>query len=88
MAVGTLSLFYPVFLPASATALAFAGHRALLLDWRALITNFLTGPGRTSRFLLVLFLITNWKSLPFAWTVSCCPSPPSSTPPSCLCNER
>ncbi|KAK3358847.1 hypothetical protein B0T25DRAFT_77558 [Lasiosphaeria hispida] len=69
MAVGTLALFYPVFVPASAAAVAYAGHRALYVDWRLFLRNFLTGPGRTSRTLLVLFLLTNWKSLPLAWTV-------------------
>lgn len=70
MAVGTLALFYPVFLPASAAAIAYAGHRALYLDWRTLLMQFLTGPGRTSRILLMFFLVLNWKSLPLAWTVS------------------
>ncbi|KAK4040273.1 hypothetical protein C8A01DRAFT_46341 [Parachaetomium inaequale] len=69
MAVGTLALFYPVFLPMSAAALAYAGHRALYVDWRMVLTHFFTGPGRTSRILLVFFLALNWKSLPLAWTV-------------------
>ncbi|KXX77802.1 Protein THEM6 [Madurella mycetomatis] len=69
MAVGTLALFYPVFVPMSVASLAYAGHRAFHLEWRTLLTQFLTGPGRTSRILLVFFLILNWKSLPLAWTV-------------------
>ncbi|KAK3681383.1 hypothetical protein B0T22DRAFT_523580 [Podospora appendiculata] len=69
MAVGTLALFYPVFLPASAAAVAYAGHRASLVDWPVVLREFLTGPGRTSRILLVTFLVLNWKSLPLAWTV-------------------
>ncbi|KAK4243525.1 hypothetical protein C7999DRAFT_18131 [Corynascus novoguineensis] len=69
MAVGTLALFYPVFMPMSAAAIAYAGHRALYVDWRTVLTHFLTGPGRTSRILLVFFLALNWKSLPLAWTV-------------------
>ncbi|KAK4233100.1 hypothetical protein C8A03DRAFT_39217 [Achaetomium macrosporum] len=69
MAVGTLALFYPVFLPMSAAAVAYAGHRALYVDWRTVLTHFITGPGRTSRILLVFFLVLNWKSLPLAWTV-------------------
>ncbi|KAJ4302429.1 hypothetical protein N0V88_002573 [Collariella sp. IMI 366227] len=69
MAVGTLSLIFPVFLPMGAAAVAYAGHRATFVDWRAVITHFLMGPGRTSRILLVLFLVLNWKSLPLAWTV-------------------
>jgi len=67
---GTLSLFFPVFLPASLAATAYAGHRAYYVDWRLWITRFLTAPGRTSRILLLIFLILNWKSLPLAWTVS------------------
>jgi hypothetical protein len=70
MAVGTLALFYPVFMPMSAAAVAYAGHRALQADWKMLLTQFLTGPGRTSRILLVVFMVLNWKSLPLAWTVS------------------
>lgn len=69
MAVGTLSLLFPVFLPAGAAGLIYAGHRATFLDWRTIITEFLTGPGRTSRILLLLFLASNWKSLPLGWTV-------------------
>jgi hypothetical protein len=69
MAVGTLALFYPVFLPMSAAITAYAGHRAWHVDWRALLTHFFTGPGRTSRILLAFFILLNWKSMPFAWTV-------------------
>lgn len=68
--VGTLSLFFPVFLPATGVAAAYLGHRALYVDWSSQIKHFLTGPGRLSRILLVFFLVTNWKNLPFAWTVS------------------
>lgn len=75
MAVGTLALFYPVFLPMSAAVIAYTGHRALYVDWRLLLTQFLTGPGRTSRILLALFLVLNWKSLPLAWTVRNYPLP-------------
>lgn len=74
--VGTLSLVFPVFIPASAVAAAYLGHRALYVDWRAWIKAFLTGPGRTRRILLVLFVLTNLKSMPFAWTVSAIPSSP------------
>ena len=75
MAVGTLALFYPVFLPLGTAAIAYAGHRAAYMDWRMLLTQFLTGPGRTSRILLMFFLVLNWKSLPLAWTVM---NPPNS----------
>lgn len=67
--VGTLSLLVPVFVPASGLAAAYLGRRALYVDWRAAAKHFLTGPGRTSRILLVFFVLTNWKTLPFAWTV-------------------
>jgi hypothetical protein len=78
--VGTLSLFFPVFLPATGIAAAYFGHRALYVDWPAQIKHFLTGPGRLSRILLVFFLITNWKNLPFAWTV-CLSTPALPFPP-------
>lgn len=77
MAVGTLSLVFPVFIPASAAAAAYLGHRARFVDWRAWLKAFLTGPGRTSRILLAFFVLTNLKSMPFAWTVS---SPSALTP--------
>ena len=67
--VGTLSLFFPVFVPVSAAGVGYLGYR-LSQDWKTLLQRFLTGPGRTSRILLLFFLVTNWKSLPFAWTVS------------------
>ncbi|KAL2257425.1 hypothetical protein VTK26DRAFT_196 [Humicola hyalothermophila] len=69
MGVGTLSLFYPVFMPMSAAVIAYAGHRAWHVDWATTLTQFVTGPGRTSRILLAIFLVINWKSLPLAWTV-------------------
>ncbi|KAK4139058.1 uncharacterized protein C8A04DRAFT_33486 [Dichotomopilus funicola] len=69
MAVGTIALFVPVFLPMSVAAVGYAGHRALQVDWRTVVTRFVTGPGRTSRLLLLFFLALNWKSLPLAWTV-------------------
>ncbi|KAH6840615.1 hypothetical protein B0I37DRAFT_219277 [Chaetomium sp. MPI-CAGE-AT-0009] len=69
MAVGTLALFYPVFVPMSAALTAYAGHRAMYVDWRTLLTHFFTGPGRTSRILLTFFILLNWKSMPLAWTV-------------------
>ncbi|KAB5554454.1 hypothetical protein GE09DRAFT_1121055 [Coniochaeta sp. 2T2.1] len=66
--VGTLSLFFPVFVPASGLAAAYLGHRATKVDWRVKLRHFLTGPGRVYRILLVFFILTNWKSLPFVWT--------------------
>ena len=67
--VGTLSLFFPVFVPSVAAVAAYLGHRALYVDWRAWFKEFFTGPGRTSRILLMIFILTNWKSMPLAWTV-------------------
>ncbi|KAK3996654.1 hypothetical protein QBC44DRAFT_231441 [Cladorrhinum sp. PSN332] len=69
MAVGTLSLFFPVFVPACAAGIAYAGHRALYMDWKTLILYFFTGPGRTSRIILLVFAALNLKSLPLGWTV-------------------
>lgn len=74
--VGTLSLFFPVFLPAAgATGLYFA-HRALYVDWGAYAKHFFMGPGSVSRVLLAVFVLGNLKSIPFAWTV--CHAFPSS----------
>ncbi|KAH6891430.1 hypothetical protein B0T10DRAFT_485270 [Thelonectria olida] len=45
-----------------------AGYAAYRIDWANAVQNFVTGPGRTSRILLLLFVIFNWKNMPFAWT--------------------
>ncbi len=68
--VGTLSLFYPVFVPTATAGLAYLGYRSTSIDWKSVLHQFLTGPGRTSRILLLLFVLTNLKSMPLAWTVS------------------
>ncbi|KAI5467189.1 hypothetical protein BGZ63DRAFT_418910 [Mariannaea sp. PMI_226] len=47
---------------------ASAGYASRRVDWVDVVKNFLTGPGRTSRILLLLFVIFNWKNMPFAWT--------------------
>ncbi|PHH85943.1 hypothetical protein CDD83_10954 [Cordyceps sp. RAO-2017] len=49
-------------------ALGSAGYAAWRVHWRAVLRSFVTGPGRSSRILLLLFLVLNWKNLPFAWT--------------------
>ncbi|KAK2608922.1 hypothetical protein QQS21_002498 [Conoideocrella luteorostrata] len=41
-----------------------AGYGALHVNWEYV----LTGPGRNSRILLLVFVLFNWKALPFAWT--------------------
>ncbi|KAK2615351.1 hypothetical protein N8I77_002113 [Diaporthe amygdali] len=55
-------------LPIGVGAAGAAGLSLLHIDLKAALTNFVTGPGRTSRILLTIFVITNWKSMPFAWT--------------------
>lgn len=59
-------------------AAGIAGMSALHIDWKTMATNFVTGPGRTSRILLALFVVVNWKSMPFVWTVRPPPTPASS----------
>lgn len=50
--------------------LCFASaYVAFKLDAPEAILAFCTGPGSYSRILAVLFLVLNWKSLPFAWSV-------------------
>lgn len=63
--VDAFALIAPVFIPAT---LGGAGYAAWKLDWKIMIKSFLTGPGRTSRIMLLLFMFFNWKNLPFAWT--------------------
>jgi hypothetical protein len=50
--------------------LGSAGYAAYKINWVPLLRDFLTGPGRTSRILLLFFIVFNWKSMPLAWTVS------------------
>ncbi|KAF5127444.1 hypothetical protein E5D57_008376 [Metarhizium anisopliae] len=64
--VGGLAVAIRVIVP---VALGSAGYVAYKINWSAAIQNFLTGPGRSSRILLLLFVVLNWKNLPFAWTV-------------------
>lgn len=62
-----LSLVVPVFAPLAVGSIGYAAWR---VSWIPLIKSFLMGPGRTSRILLLLFVLFNWKNMPFAWTVS------------------
>ncbi|KIH91123.1 hypothetical protein SPBR_01848 [Sporothrix brasiliensis 5110] len=66
-----MSVVVPVFSVAGAASAAWAVRAVLARhdgDVRAWAVRFLTGPGRTSRLLLLLFMALNLKSLPFAWT--------------------
>ncbi|OAQ61659.1 capsule polysaccharide biosynthesis protein [Pochonia chlamydosporia 170] len=63
--VGGLAVAIRVIVP---VALGSAGYAAYKINWPIAIHNFITGPGRTSRILLLLFVVFNWKNLPFAWT--------------------
>lgn len=56
-------------LPLGVGSAAVAGLSMARVDLKTLVLNFATGPGRTSRILLALFVLTNWKSMPFVWTV-------------------
>lgn len=55
-------------LPLGVGAAGVAGVSLLHIDLKTIATNFVTGPGRTSRILLALFVITNYKNMPFVWT--------------------
>lgn len=57
-------------LPLGVGGAAVAGLSVAHIDWKAFITNFVTGPGRTSRILLAVYVVLNWKNMPFMWTVS------------------
>lgn len=65
--MGVFGLVAPVFAP---VAIGSAGYAAWRVDWALRMRQFLTGPGRTSRILLLFFVVFNWKNMPFAWTVS------------------
>lgn len=63
---GGLAVAVRIFVP---VAVGSAGYAAWRVNWPVVTKSFLTGPGRTSRILLLLFVIFNWKNMPFAWTV-------------------
>lgn len=65
--VDAFALLAPVLLPAT---IGGAGYAAWKVDWKKAIKSFLTGPGRTSRIILLLFVWFNRKNMPFMWTVS------------------
>jgi hypothetical protein len=65
--VGGMSLVGPVFIPAGFGVIAYTAWK---VRWRIVLREFFTGPGRLSRILALLFVLLNWKSMPFAWTVS------------------
>ncbi|KAK5660052.1 hypothetical protein OQA88_13521 [Cercophora sp. LCS_1] len=67
-AIGKFGVILQASVPLSLAGLAYAGHKAIYVDWKSHFLNFVTGPGRTSRILLVFFLLLNWKSLPLGWT--------------------
>lgn len=67
----TLTVMARLFLPA---IVGTAGYAAWRVNWQQAVRSFVAGPGRTSRITLLLFVIFNWKNMPFAWTVSF-PSP-------------
>ncbi|KAM5352575.1 hypothetical protein ACJ41O_005297 [Fusarium nematophilum] len=60
-----LSLVVPVFAP---LVVGGAGYAAFKVKWGRMLKAFLTGPGRTSRILLLMFVFFNWKNMPLAWT--------------------
>ncbi|KAL2204171.1 hypothetical protein CC79DRAFT_1344333 [Sarocladium strictum] len=50
------------------TIIGGAGLAAWKYDAQVAVRNFVTGPGRVWRILVLLAVVLNWKSLPFAWT--------------------
>ena len=63
---GGMHLIGPVFLPALAAGAFYTWWR---VNWKVFMTEFFTGPGRTSRILALLFFLMNAKAMPLAWTV-------------------
>ncbi|PFH62193.1 hypothetical protein XA68_14734 [Ophiocordyceps unilateralis] len=62
---GGLAVAVKVLVP---LAVGSAGYAACRIDWRVAVRSFFTGPGRTSRMLLLLFVVSSWKSMPLVWT--------------------
>lgn len=65
-----IGLLMPVVGVVGLASVVLAGRRAMHVDWKDFAVRFLTGPGRTSRILLLIYVLLNTKSLPGAWTVS------------------
>lgn len=65
-----LGYLLPIGMGSAAVASLSLAH----VDLKAVVRNFVTGPGRTSRVLLAIFVVTNWKNMPFVWTVRFTPS--------------
>lgn len=65
-----------------------AGYGLWRVQWREAIRAFLTGPGRTSRILLLIFALLNLKNLPFAWTVRLSLRQSLRAPPANACQYR
>jgi hypothetical protein len=64
--VNTVLFIRAVLMPA---LVGGAGYAAVKVNWQRAIRSFATGPGRTSRLMLLFFVLTNLKNMPFAWTV-------------------
>jgi hypothetical protein len=75
-AVGKFGALFPVLVPAAAAGAIYGGRRIFQSGWQSWLHNFIAGPGRTSRILLILFIALNWKSMPLGWTVRPLPPPP------------
>lgn len=60
-----LSIIVPMIAP---VVVGSAGYAAWRLNWETALRSFFTGPGRSSRIALLLFIIFNWKNMPLAWT--------------------
>ncbi|OAA58166.1 hypothetical protein ISF_06705 [Cordyceps fumosorosea ARSEF 2679] len=48
--------------------LGSTGYAASRVNWQKAVRAFLTGPGRSSRILLLIFVLFNMKNMPFVWT--------------------
>ncbi|CAN8105901.1 unnamed protein product [Discula destructiva] len=59
-----LGYLLPIGMGSAAVASLSLAH----VDWKTIAKNFVTGPGRTSRVLLAIFVVINWKNMPFVWT--------------------
>ncbi|TLD28639.1 hypothetical protein PspLS_04079 [Pyricularia sp. CBS 133598] len=57
-----------VMLPLTAAGAAYMGRGLARVDWQRALVDFFTGPGRTSRILLLVFVAANRKNMLFVWT--------------------
>lgn len=64
-AAGSAQRVFRIVGPALVPAIAYGAYKGNALE---MLESFFTGPSRTSRIVVLVVVLVNWKSLPLAWT--------------------